>query len=114
MIRKEEGVSTSRFCELFEIPERTWRRWQAKARQVPRVKGPWPQSVRDEVRLVVGEHALQHPVWGYRKIWALTCHDGYRWTAWCFVGRGESLASGCLSCAVVLLLDLVGGVVTQG
>ena len=78
MICKEEGVSTSRFCGLFEIPERTWRRWQAKARQASRVKGPWPQPVRDEVRLVVGEHALQHPVWGHRRIWALARHDGYR------------------------------------
>ena len=35
------------------------------------------------------------------------------WTVWCFVDRDGSLASGCLSCAVILLLNLaskrVGG-----
>ena len=31
------------------------------------------------------------------------------WTAWCFVGRGESLVSGRLSCAAALLLDLTQG-----
>lgn len=31
MIRTEAGMSTTRFCELIDMPERTWRRWQAKA-----------------------------------------------------------------------------------
>lgn len=29
VIRLEAGMSTSRFCELCDMPERTWRRWQA-------------------------------------------------------------------------------------
>jgi transposase-like protein len=28
----EPGMSTARVCQLFDMPERTWRRWQAKAR----------------------------------------------------------------------------------
>lgn len=31
MIRTEAGMSTARFCCLIDMPERTWRRWQAKA-----------------------------------------------------------------------------------
>ncbi|MFZ1287298.1 MAG: hypothetical protein WAR57_09720 [Candidatus Phosphoribacter sp.] len=31
MIRVEAGMSTTKFCEKFDMPERTWRRWQAKA-----------------------------------------------------------------------------------
>lgn len=27
------GMSTVRLCQLFDMPERTWRRWQAKARR---------------------------------------------------------------------------------
>jgi integrase family protein len=26
------GMSTVRLCQLFDMPERIWRRWQAKAR----------------------------------------------------------------------------------
>ena len=32
VIRVEAGMSTSRFCDLIDMPERTWRRWQAKAK----------------------------------------------------------------------------------
>jgi DNA-binding transcriptional regulator YiaG len=34
VIRVQAGMSTARFCHLFDMPERTWRRWQAKARAV--------------------------------------------------------------------------------
>lgn len=61
VIRIEEGVSTSRFCRLFEIPERTWRRWQAKARAGPLIKGPWPRPARQAARELVVQHALKHP-----------------------------------------------------
>ena len=27
------GMSTVRLCQLFDMPERIWRRWQAKARR---------------------------------------------------------------------------------
>ena len=46
--------------------------------------------------------------------WVEQCIREDLWTAWCFVDRGESLVSGCLSCAAVLLLDLVRGAVAQG
>ncbi|WP_272653467.1 hypothetical protein [Microbacterium sp. EF45047] len=39
MIRVEAGMSTARFCKLIDMPERTWRRWQAKARQEQPPKG---------------------------------------------------------------------------
>ena len=45
VIRLEAGMSTSRFVKLIDMPERTWRRWQAKARQGQGPKGPWPPRV---------------------------------------------------------------------
>ena len=35
---KGAGMSTSRFCRLIDMSERTWRRWQAKARAGPPVR----------------------------------------------------------------------------
>ncbi|MCB1285958.1 MAG: IS3 family transposase [Microthrixaceae bacterium] len=78
MIRIEAGMSTARFCALVDMPERTWRRWQANARAGRPVKGPWPRPVRDAVRDTVRRHALAHPGWGHRKVWAMTRHDGHR------------------------------------
>lgn len=78
VIRIEAGMSTSRFVELIDMPERTWRRWQAKARQAQPPKGPWPQPARDAARGLATKHALKHPAWGHRKIWALTRHDGHK------------------------------------
>ena len=78
MIRVEAGMSTARFCQLFDMPERTWRRWQAKARTGTAVKGPWSQPARQAARELVVKHALAHPAWGHRKIWALTRHDGHQ------------------------------------
>ncbi|MWJ95191.1 transposase, partial [Escherichia coli] len=46
MIRIEAGMSTARFCQLFDMPERTWRRWQAEARTGAQAKGPWPRPAR--------------------------------------------------------------------
>jgi len=77
VIRLEAGMSTSRFCQLLDVPERTWRRWQAHARAGRRPKGPWPQPARDQVREAVLRHAGQHPSWGHRKIWAMCAYDGY-------------------------------------
>ena len=34
VIRVEAGMSTARFVKLIDMPERTWRRWQAKTRRV--------------------------------------------------------------------------------
>lgn len=77
MIRIESGMSTARWCEKFDIPERTWRRWQAKARVGGQPKGPWPRPARDEARELVLKHALAHPVWGHRKVWAMVRHEGH-------------------------------------
>mgnify|MGYP002074954591 CR=1 FL=1 len=71
-------MSTARFVKLIDMPERTWRRWQAKARQDRRPKGPWPQPARTAARDLVVGHALAKPAWGHRKIWALTRHAGHK------------------------------------
>ncbi len=70
-------MSTTRFCALIDMPERTWRRWQARARAGRSAKGPWPRPARDRARPAATHHALAHPTWGHRKIWALARHDGH-------------------------------------
>lgn len=77
MIRVEAGMSTTRFCSLIDMPERTWRRWQAKARAGVPPKGPWPRPAQDAAAELIDKHALAHPVWGHRKIWAMVRHDGH-------------------------------------
>jgi putative transposase len=77
VIRVEAGMSTARFCRLIDMPERTWRRWQAKARVDRGPKGPWPRPARVSARDRVLVHALAHPAWGHRKVWAMTRHDGH-------------------------------------
>lgn len=77
MIRVEAGMSTTRFCQLIDMPERTWRRWQAKARVGQPARGPWPQPARDEARELALKHALAHPAWGHRKVWAMVRHEGH-------------------------------------
>src|SRR5660397_24710 len=71
-------MSTARFCELIDMPERTWRRWQAKARASHPPKGPWPQPARRAARDLALKHATAHPAWGHRKVWAMTRYDGHR------------------------------------
>lgn len=63
VIRTDAGMSTARFCQLIDMPERTRRRWQAKAKAERPVKGPWPQPVRDAARPLVTAHALKKPEW---------------------------------------------------
>src|SRR4051794_10960558 len=70
-------MSTARFCQLIDMPERTWRRWQARTRAGNRPKGPWPRPARLAARDRVLAHATKHPAWGHRKIWAMTRHDGH-------------------------------------
>ncbi|PMC74209.1 integrase core domain-containing protein [Brachybacterium sp. UMB0905] len=76
MIRQEAGMSTSRFCELFDMPERTWRRWQSRHRDGESVRGPWPTPARDAAHDMVIDMAQKHPAWGHRKIWAMTRYEG--------------------------------------
>lgn len=47
VIRVEAGMSTTRFCKLIDMPERTWRRWQAKAKQDQPVEGGPGRSPRE-------------------------------------------------------------------
>ncbi|HPZ51119.1 MAG TPA: IS3 family transposase, partial [Propionibacteriaceae bacterium] len=77
MIRIEAGMSTARFCQLIDMPERTWRRWQAKTTAGGQAKGPWPAPARESARDRVLCHAHKHPAWGHRKIWAMVRHDGH-------------------------------------
>ena len=70
VIRIEAGMPTTRFCSLIGVPERSWRRHQARARAGHQLKGPWPRPARDRVREAARGHALAHPAWGHRKVWA--------------------------------------------
>src|SRR5215207_2859393 len=80
VIRTGAGMSTARFCQLLDIPERTWRRKQAKARTAGFSSGPWPRPARNRSRQVVVDLARRHPAWGHRKIWAMARHDGHQLT----------------------------------
>lgn len=70
-------MSTARFCQIIDMPERTWRRWQARARAGVQVKDPWPTPARDEARELTFKHATKHTACGHRKIWAMVRHDGH-------------------------------------
>ena len=61
---------------MIGVPERTWRRWQAKARADQASKGPWPQPVREAAKPVIVTHAVKHTAWGHRKNWAMTRRGG--------------------------------------
>jgi hypothetical protein len=67
-------------CRLLDIPERTWRGKQARARTVGFSLGPWPRPARDRSRQVVADLARKHPAWGHRKIWAMARHGGHQLT----------------------------------
>ncbi|HLK95180.1 MAG TPA: IS3 family transposase, partial [Nocardioidaceae bacterium] len=71
-------MPTTRFCSLIGVPERTWRRPQARVRCGQWVKGSWPRPARERVRDAARRHALAHPAWGHRKVWAMCRHDGLR------------------------------------
>jgi len=74
-------MPTSRFCTVVGVPERSYRRWQAKARAGHRPKGPWPTPAGDAHRAAVTALAAAHTAWGHRKIWAMARHGGYSVTA---------------------------------
>ena len=63
-------------CQLFDIPERSWRRWQARAKRERPPKGPWPAPTRRAHRDVVVALASAHSAWGHRKVWAMARHAG--------------------------------------
>ncbi|WP_313404812.1 IS3 family transposase [Aeromicrobium sp.] len=62
---------------IFDIPERTWRRWQARARVGEPARKPHPRPAPDAAAALVDKHAAKHPAWGHRKIWAMVRHDGH-------------------------------------
>jgi putative transposase len=78
VIRVEAGMPTSRFCPLIGVPERTWRRRQGRARAGRLVKGPWPRPAREQIGAAARRHALAHPAWGHRKVWAMCRYDDHR------------------------------------
>lgn len=78
MIRVDAGMPTTRFTALIGMPERTWRRWQARARAGHPAKGPWPAPVAERVEPEVVKHAEAHVAWGHRKVWAMARYDGHQ------------------------------------
>ena len=42
------------------------------------MRGPWPRPARKRVRDAARRHAVAHPAWGHRKVWAMCRHDGHR------------------------------------
>ena len=71
-------MPTARFTQVVGTPERSYRRWQAKARTGSPPKGPWPAPSRDTHRDRVVTWASTYPAWGHRKVWAMVRHDGHR------------------------------------
>jgi putative transposase len=59
------------------MPERTWRRWQAKARHGQPAKGPWPTPAQDAIEAHAIAKAKDWPAWGHRKVTALLAGDGH-------------------------------------
>jgi transposase len=92
VIRTDAAMSTARFCRLLDIPERIWRRKQARARIIGFSSGPWPRPARDRSRQVVADLAWKHLAVpasrsrsgletsgvGHRKIWAMARHGGHQ------------------------------------
>ena len=66
MIRLEAGMPTSRYCRMLGIPERSYRRWQARARQQRNPLGPWPRPVSMRVEAELVRLAGRWPAWGHR------------------------------------------------
>lgn len=64
VIRVDAGMPISRFCTVIGMPERSWRRWQAKARAEQPPKGPWPQPVRENAKAFIAAHATEHVAGG--------------------------------------------------
>lgn len=77
-IRITADMSTARFCQLFEVPERTWRRKQAKARTATSSKGPWPRPARQRgSRLCAQSMRWLIQRGDTERTWAMVRHDGH-------------------------------------
>ena len=77
MIRQQARMPTSRFTTLLGIPERSYRRWQARARRGRPPRGPWPTPAQDCFEPVAVMLADRWPAWGHRKIAELARTDGH-------------------------------------
>ena len=77
-MRREAGLSVSRFCELAGVPRSTWYRHAKKAREGQPERGPWRAPVRDRIEQPAAQLALEWPAWGHRKIHALLALDGFQ------------------------------------
>ncbi len=78
VIRVDAGMPTSKFVTLFGVPERTYRRWQARQRQGRSARGPCPAPSRDLIEPVAVSYADRWPAWGHHKIAALMRADGFQ------------------------------------
>jgi transposase InsO family protein len=76
VIRREASMSTARFCRLTGVPERSYRRWQARERQGRPAKGPWPTPSIDRLGPVAVAYADRYPQWGSHTIASLLRIDG--------------------------------------
>lgn len=70
-------MPTARFCRLVGIPERSFRRFQARRRGEAPARGRWPTPRRVAYREAVIAIASAYPAWGHRKVWALARHQGH-------------------------------------
>jgi putative transposase len=77
MIRQQARMPTSRFTTLLGIPERSYRRWQARARDGRPPRGPWPTPAQDQYEQILVELADQWPAWGHRKVAQIARTDGH-------------------------------------
>ncbi len=76
-MRRQAGLSVSRFCEIVGIPRASWYRHARRAAEDLPVRRPWPAPVRDRVEQPAAQLALEWPAWGHRKIHALLAVDGF-------------------------------------
>ena len=76
VVRVDVGMPTSRSCSLVGVPERTWPRWQAKARGHASPKGLGPKSIPGAAKERVVKHTAAHTARVHSKIWAMTRPDG--------------------------------------
>jgi transposase InsO family protein len=69
-------MPTARFTRLIGVPERSYRRWQQRARQGQPVKGPWPTPAADRLEPIAVAYADRYPQWGSHTIASLLRADG--------------------------------------
>ena len=76
-MRRQVGLSVSRFCEIAGVPRASWYRHARRAAEDLPARGPWPAPVRDRIEQPAAQLALEWPAWGHRKIHALLTVDGF-------------------------------------